>query len=111
MINEEKLDRALLDLGFSDFNRGTAYLRESIKLCGMRPDIFLTKEVYPTVAKEHGTTGARAERCMRHAIETAWMRGGGEVQFSIFGYSVDPNKGKPTTGEFIARMVRYCNEN
>lgn len=108
MINEEKMDNLLLELGHDDFNRGTAYLREAVKI--YRPEMGLTKELYPAIAKAHATTGARVERCIRHSIEKAWSRGSGEAQLKYFGYSIDPNRGKPVVGEYVARMARLCRE-
>lgn len=110
MINEAFLDNMLLSLGHDDFNRGTAYLREGVKLwdAGIQS---MTKGVYLDVAKAHGSTASRVERCMRHSIEKAWARGDEVAQLRTFGYSVDPTMGRPTVGEYIARLARVCREN
>ena len=42
------------------------------------------------------------ERAIRHAIEVAWNRGKLETINSLFGYTVQNDKGKPTNSEFIA---------
>ena len=60
--------------------------------------------LYPTVARSYQTTSSRVERAIRHAIEVAWSRGREEILNSIFGYTIDTNKGKPTNGEFIAMI-------
>ena len=60
--------------------------------------------LYPTVARNYQTTSSRVERAIRHAIEVAWNRGREEILNSIFGYTIDTNKGKPTNGEFIAMI-------
>ena len=110
MISEQKLDNLLLELGHDDFNRGTSYIREGVKHfdAGKR---MMTKELYPAIAKAHGTTPARVERMMRHSIEKAWGRNSFDVQLRYFGQSVDPNRGKPTVGEYLARVARLCHEN
>ena len=51
------------------------------------------------------TTPSRVERAIRHAIEVAWGRGQAETVESIFGYTVNANKGKPTNSEFIAMIA------
>lgn len=109
MINEEKLDNVLLELGHDDFNRGTAYIREGVKHyeAGRR---MMTKELYPAIAKAHESTPSRVERIMRHSIEKAWSRNPLDVQMRYFGGSVDPDRGKPTVGEYIARLARVCRE-
>ena len=45
---------------------------------------------------------SRVERAIRHAIEVAWNRGKLETINSLFGYTVQNDKGKPTNSEFIA---------
>ena len=110
MINEAKLDNVLLELGHDDFNRGTAYIREGVKLfdAGKR---MLTKELYPAIAKAHNSSGSRVERLIRHSVEKAWSRNSFDTQLRYFGHSVDPNNGKPTNGEYIARLAVICREN
>lgn len=107
-VNEEKMDNVLLELGHDDFNRGTAYLREAIKI--YEPGRPLTKEIYPAIAKQRHSTAARVERCMRHSIEKAWQRGSVEAQHKYFGFSINPETGKPQVGEYIARLARVCHE-
>ena len=106
MSSESKMDAVLLELGFDDFCKGTAQLRTAIRV--YVPDMSMTKELYPYVAMQHNTTPSRAERAMRHVIEKAWLRGNVEAQRKYFGWSVDPEKGRPGVGEFIARLSRVC---
>lgn len=110
MINEAKLDDVLLELGHDDFNRGTAYIREGVKHfeAGKR---MMTKELYPAIARAHGSSSARVERMMRHSIEKAWSRNPIDVQLRYFGGSIDTERGKPTVGEYVARLARVCREN
>jgi two-component system response regulator (stage 0 sporulation protein A) len=67
----------------------------------------VTKMLYPAVAKSFGTTPARVERNIRHAIETAWNRGDINIQQQFFGSTVSYMKGKPTNAEFIATIAEY----
>lgn len=86
--------------------KGYHYLREAIILSVKNSDIVnsVTKLLYPTVAKTHGTTASRVERAIRHAIEVAWDRGDIDVLNSYFGYTVQTDRGKPTNSEFIAMI-------
>jgi len=61
--------------------------------------------VYPSIARRHNTTASRVERSMRHAIETAWMRGDINTLNEVFGHTVDADKGRPTNSAFIARIA------
>ena len=108
-IDEEKLDRIMLELGHRENLLGTEYLRECVRQYAKSPGR-LNKAIYPVVAEAKGTTAGRLERDMRHSIETAWKVGSTEAQFEYFGWSVDPVKCRPTVGEFIARMARLCRE-
>lgn len=110
MINEEKLDSVLLELGHDDFNRGTAYLRQAVKMWDHNPEQALTKELYPALAKLRNGTAAGVERSMRGCIEKAWSRGNPEAQLKWFGWSVSQDKGKPTVGEYVSRLARICRE-
>ena len=64
----------------------------------------VTKELYPSVAKNFKTTSSRVERAIRHAIEVAWDRGDLDILSSYFGYTIHSLKGKPTNSEFIAMI-------
>ena len=54
------------------------------------------------IAKKYQTTPSRVERAIRHAIEVAWNRGNTDTLNSMFGYTINTGKGKPTNSEFIA---------
>jgi two-component system response regulator (stage 0 sporulation protein A) len=108
-INNEKLDDILLDLGHTDSVKGTEYIRRAVAL--YKRDMSITKELYPAIAAQMDTTDARVERAIRHSIEAAWMRNTGDVCLRYFGNTVDPNRGKPTNSEYIARLARLCREN
>lgn len=94
-------------LGVPAHIKGYHYLRRAIMQSLEDPEMLesVTKLMYPTVAKEYGTTPSRVERAIRHAIEIAWDRGDVEILNSFFGYTVNTGKGKPTNSEFIALIV------
>ena len=87
--------------------KGYTYLRDAIVLAVKDQNIinFITKELYPTVARAHGTTSSRVERAIRHAIEVAWDRGDVDVLNAYFGYTILNSRGKPTNSEFIAMIA------
>lgn len=87
--------------------KGYHYLREAITMAVNDIEIMnsVTKCLYPSVAKKHGTTSSRVERAIRHAIEVAWDRGDVDVLNSYFGYTIHSSKGKPTNSEFIALIA------
>lgn len=101
---ELKVTEILHQLGVPAHIKGYHYLRNSIMKSVDNPDIInaITKELYPSVAKNFKTTSSRVERAIRHAIEVAWDRGDIDVLSSYFGYTISNLKGKPTNSEFIA---------
>ena len=66
---------------------------------------YITKLLYPTIAKKYKTTSSSVERAIRHAIEVAWNRGKVELLEEMFGYTISAGKGKPTNSEFIALIA------
>lgn len=106
MVNEEKLEQIMLELGHRDSLLGTAYLRSAVLMYSRGMSI--TKELYPAVAAAFESTPSRVERAMRHSITTAWDRGNQDRQLHFFGYTVSPGRGVPTVHEYIARMNRVC---
>ncbi len=96
----------LHQIGVPAHIKGYHYLRTSIIKAVEDRDIInaVTKQLYPSVAKEYETTSSRVERAIRHAIEVAWDRGDVDVLNSYFGYTIHNTRGKPTNSEFIAMI-------
>jgi len=104
---ETRVTSILHDIGVPAHIRGYHYVRDAIIIAVNNLDVlnYITKELYPTIAKKSHTTASRVERAIRHAIEVAWGRGRIEIIDSIFGYTVNTQKGKPTNSEFIALIA------
>jgi len=104
---ETKITGILHEIGVPAHIRGYHYMREAIMMAVEDLDIlnYITKELYPTIAKKCNTTASRVERAIRHAIEVAWSRGKVEIIDSMFGYTISTHKGKPTNSEFIALIA------
>ncbi len=94
------------EIGVPAHIKGYLYLRTAIIMAVENMDVLnaVTKQLYPDIAKEYGTTDTRVERAIRHAIEVAWERGNIDVINDLFGYTIQADKGKPTNSEFIALM-------
>ena len=95
------------EVGVPAHIKGYQYLREAIMMVVNDIEVInqITKILYPTLASKFKTTSSRVERAIRHAIEVAWARGQIDTMDSIFGYTVNANKGKPTNSEFIAMIA------
>ena len=97
----------LHEIGIPAHIKGYQYLRDAIIMSVRDTEMLssVTKILYPTIAKTHKTTPSRVERAIRHAIEVAWGRGELDTLNSLFGYTVNGGKGKPTNSEFIALIA------
>lgn len=95
------------DLGVPAHIKGYQYIRSAIMMVVENMDLlnFITKRLYPEIAKSYHTTASRVERAIRHSIEVAWSRGNADMMNSIFGYTINTGKGKPTNSEFIAMVA------
>lgn len=104
---ENDVTKMIREIGIPAHIKGYQYIREGIMMSVKDPEIlnYITKFLYPTIAKKYHTTTSSVERAIRHAIEVAWNRGKMEAMEDLFGYSVSSGKGKPTNSEFIALIA------
>ena len=96
----------LLELGAPDHLVGHPYTVQAILLVVQDRTYIdsITFGLYPQLAVIFDTTASRVERAIRHLIEVTWARGDWDTLTRYFGNTVSAEKGKPTNGEFIARM-------
>ena len=66
---KEAIYKTLNELGVPFGTLGRGYLESAVELILERGRLSTTKELYPFVARMHGTTPTRVERAIRHAIE------------------------------------------
>lgn len=104
---ENDVTEIIREIGIPAHIKGYQYIRTAIILAVHDTNMlnYITKLLYPTIAKKYKTTSSSVERAIRHAIEVAWGRGKIEVLDEMFGYTVSAGKGKPTNSEFIALIV------
>ena len=104
---ETMVTNIIPEIGVPAHIKGYQYLREAIIIAVNDMDVInaITKVLYPQVAKTFQTTPSRVERAIRHAIEVAWDRGDVDMLGSLFGYTIQGGKGKPTNSEFIAMIA------
>jgi two-component system response regulator (stage 0 sporulation protein A) len=110
-IHERNIESDVTDIireiGIPAHIKGYQYIREGIMMAIRDVNMlnYITKLLYPGIAKKYKTTSSSVERAIRHAIEVAWSRGRLEVIEEMFGYTVSAGKGKPTNSEFIALIA------
>ena len=68
---DERLGSLFLTIGIPAHIKGYQFLRCGVKMVIEQPDRInrITKELYPSIARQFGTTASKVERAIRHAIE------------------------------------------
>ena len=104
---QARIEWVLRDLGVADHWMGYAYLCTAVTILLEMPDVghAITTVLYPRVAKIHKTVPTAVERCIRHAIETGWMRCDCRTQEKYFGNQINPERAKPTNAQFLNRVA------
>ena len=96
----------LIKLGIPLSLSGHRYLCSAVNiyssLMQTNSRIKITKDIYPDVARQYGTTSQCVERSIRHAVGICL-----KLINKMFGFTINEAKGKPTNGEFIA-TISYC---
>lgn len=104
---ETEITNVMRRIGVPAHIKGYQYIRTGIIMAVHDIAVlnYITKLLYPTIAKQYNTTATSVERAIRHAIEVAWSRGDTEVLQEIFGCTISSERGKPTNSEFIAQIA------
>ena len=86
--------------------RGSAYLAYMLAQAVPDPERLrlITKDLYPETGRHFGTTGASAERNVRHAIHSSWKNGGSGVLEEM---ADAPLERCPTVLEFLHIVSDY----
>lgn len=105
--DEASIRRILDRMSLDRKKKGYEYLVAAIGIACRSHTFFhaMTTVVYPETARIFGVSKTQVERCIRIAIESAWMKGDMELQYDYFGNTIDEDRAKPTNGEFIARIT------
>ena len=108
MFNKEAIVADMLHkLGIPSHIRGYQYIKEGIMIVynGGKHISYITKDIYPEIARRYNTTPSRVERAIRHAIEISWNRGDVSLMEETFGNSININRDKPTNAEFLTTIA------
>ena len=107
IMREKELAYILKQMGLRQDLLGYKYIIYAVSLVLDDPAKMdhITKEIYPEIAKKFNTTCQRAERAIRHAVESIFDVIPYEMMEAIFGNTVNADKGKVTNAHFIAAMV------
>lgn len=117
---EDVVADILVEIGCPANGQGYPALVEAITYLINNPDAVnaACKDLYAYAGEKVGATAKRAERNMRSCIERTFERLDYDTAKRYFGNSIHPDKGAPTTSEFLARIAdiarrrvrRVCHE-
>lgn len=104
---ENKVSNMLLNLGIPCYTLGYKYLQDAIILCMEDFSIaaYITKILYPTLAKKFNVSPKSIERSVKHSIDLGWKRTDLEATSCLFGGRTET----PTSAEFIATIADELN--
>lgn len=94
------IDSVLDWCGISEGDRGHSYIRTAVML-GTTMTVLhgrITKDLYPEIARLHGTTSQNVERTIRNTI-------GKHFPKDILSNA----PGRPSNGAYIAKLIQLCN--
>ena len=99
---DAKIFRVLTSLGLKTSNKGFTYLQRAIALNLEDPATaeFITKNLYPQLAKEYHTNWSAVERAIRHSILRMKYS---DLEETIFPTNLDHYTNK----EFITYVTKY----
>lgn len=107
--NRTHVSNLLVSLGVSTKLRGYSYLREAILSIAVNPMQSITKELYPSIARQFSCNSAQVERSIRNAIQSAWAQRCESVWVQIFQPDGSGNIPRPSNAVFISRLADRVN--
>lgn len=95
----------LLALNLPTHRKGFRYCRMGILLCARDPGQQVTKEIYPTIAKQFSTSKSAVEKAIRSTIDAAWEKRNDSIWRQYFPPAPNGQIPKPTNTQFLFRLA------
>lgn len=103
--DKERVNDLMFTLGMHLNKSGYPCIREALVIMMEKPDVSMTKELYPRVAVICGGSDKRVERAIRSDIERAWGRRDRQV-WQLYFSPDELSKSKcPSNGDFLDRLA------
>ncbi len=91
----------LKDIGMNEKLKGFLYSCYAVEIICRSYYFIKIEKVYSEISQRLNISASCVERSIRYAIEKTWEQGNIENINSIFGYTIDKERGKPTNREFL----------
>ena len=101
-----RIHQALRQLCIGGNLRGFYYLAYAVELTVHDPlrVQFVTKNLYPDIARQYGVSPASVERAMRTALNASWERGGKDALNQMLGRRL---MDRPSNAELVDMLADY----
>lgn len=118
-LGEKTIDRNtqiqsfLKRLGLPEHLEGHKLLTEILRLC-LEDDSYLydmKNKLYKEISIKYNKNYKNIEKCIRYSITICWDNMDYDDREKLFGYSVNYNKDKPTSKQFIYTVTNYLKNN
>lgn len=103
--SETQVANLLLSLGIPTRLAGYQQVKTAILLKAKKPNMALTKELYPAVAEICGGQAEYMERTIRTAVKKAWRKRDPQVWQAYFPSRPNGSGKCPSNGTFISRLA------
>lgn len=101
----DELYRLLMELGITSRYTGYCYVVDAVSICMSSPDSisWVTKEVYPVLARRYRVSTACVEQNIRFIVEMIWEKRRSQMEL-IAGTELEK---RPTNKQFLTLMASY----
>lgn len=99
----------LLALNMPTHKKGFRYSRLGVMMLAEDPGLQVTKEVYPFIAKEFGTSKTAVEKAIRSAIDSAWSSRNNDLWRQYFTPAPNGLVPRPSNTQFLSRLADVLN--
>lgn len=108
-----QIDDFLKRVGLPEHLEGHKLLEEIFILC-LEDDSYLynmKNKLYKEISIKYNKTYKNIEKTIRYSITICWDNMDYDDRERLFGYSINYNKDKPTTKQFIYTITNYLKNN
>jgi len=105
-MDKQNIEHLIRSLGIGATYHGYYYLKYGIELCLENEDylLFVSRSLYPEIAKHFNTNCSNIERALRTVINVCWERGNRHLLQEIALY---PLTMRPAPGVFLDILTAY----
>lgn len=103
-------EKYLMHIGVAPHLKGFRLLARATEIYQDDPYMLITKELYPRLAEEFGTTASRVERAIRHEIDHAVDCCADGGIWKLTGNITPLGKDHPSNGTTIAALALLSDE-